>query len=138
MNTHGLRIDEIAKYAAHAEKPNTHQTLNAVVMTLPGLPAETTSPYAWMSARLCLEMLQDIDEAVATVAQGIMDTARTVGIPGSFKDTSLIPKGRVAHMSGSSIYCTSLAIPTREAPSAPRGRTRRPRYPLKRGCCVSG
>lgn len=33
-NTHGLEIDEIAKLAAHAEKPYTRQTLTAVVMTL--------------------------------------------------------------------------------------------------------
>ncbi len=40
-NTHGLGIDEIAKLAAHAEKPYTRQTLTAVVMTLQGIPAET-------------------------------------------------------------------------------------------------
>jgi hypothetical protein len=40
-NTHGLEIDEIAKLAAHAEKPYTRQALTAVVMTLQGIPAET-------------------------------------------------------------------------------------------------
>ena len=40
-NMHGFGIDEIAKLAAHTEKPYTRQTLTAVVMTLQGIPAET-------------------------------------------------------------------------------------------------
>ena len=90
-NTHGLGIDEIAKLAAHAEKPYTRQTLTAVVMTLQGIPAETiaqTLGYSRVSvwryvnrwnkqgmeatidhrggrqSSFTEEMLQDVDDAV--------------------------------------------------------------------------
>lgn len=90
-NTHGLEIDEIAKLAAHAEKPYTRQTLTAVVMTLQGIPAETiaqtlgcsrvsvwrfvdrwnkrgmeaaTDHRGGSQSSFTEEMLQDIDDAV--------------------------------------------------------------------------
>ncbi len=40
-NTHGLKIDEMAKLAAHAEQSYTRQMLNAVVITLQRISAET-------------------------------------------------------------------------------------------------
>lgn len=90
-NTHGLEIDEIAKLAAHAEKPYTRQTLTAVVMTLQGISAETmgqtlgcsrvsiwryvnrwnkqgmkaaTDHRGGSQSSVTEEMLQDIDDAV--------------------------------------------------------------------------
>ena len=56
-NTHGLGIDEIAKLAAHAEKPYTRQTLTAVVMTLQGIPAET------IAQNLCLKKRESVEQA---------------------------------------------------------------------------
>jgi transposase len=40
---HGFTAGEIAKLAARADKPYTRQALTAVVMTLQGIPAETTA-----------------------------------------------------------------------------------------------
>jgi len=42
-NTRGLDIHEVARLAAHVEKPYARQTLTAGVMTLQGIPAQTVA-----------------------------------------------------------------------------------------------
>jgi len=64
-NTHGLEIDEIAKLAAHVEKPEAIYASNAHRggHDASGYTCGNHSPDARMFARLCLAMRRPVEQA---------------------------------------------------------------------------